>query len=140
MEQTRNVKYITLEMAEFIAAKAIEKANGINLGISIWIVDPSGNPVLFKRQDNSPVISADTARKKAMTAVGFGLPTGHAWHDFMKDDPILAGGVPQMKDFILLGGGAPILIDGTMVGAIGISGGHYRQDEECLKFALSFLK
>jgi uncharacterized protein GlcG (DUF336 family) len=140
MQQTRTIQVITLEMADFIAGKAIEKATELNLGISVWIVDPSGNPVIFKRQDNSPLISIDTARKKAMTAAGFGLPTGQTWYDFIKDDPILAGGVPQMKDFILLGGGAPILLEGVMVGAIGISGGHYKQDEECLKFALSFCK
>lgn len=127
-------------MAEFLAGKAIEKAIEINLRICVWIVDPSGNPVLFKRQDNSPLISIDTARKKAATAVGFGIPTGQSWHDFIKDDPILSGGVPQMKDFILLGGGAPIQVDGVMVGAIGISGGHYKQDEQCLNFALSFIK
>ncbi len=140
MNQTRTIQVITLEMANYIADKAIEKAIEIKLNICVWIVDPSGNPVVFKRQDNSPLISIDTARKKAMTAVGFGLPTGQTWHDFIKDDPILSGGIPQMKDFILLGGGAPIIIDGSMAGAIGISGGHYKQDEQCLSFALSFVK
>lgn len=140
MNQTRTVQVITLEMAGYIAGKAIEKAIEINLYICIWIVDPSGNPILFNRMDHSPLISIDTARKKAMTAVGFGMPTGQKWHDFIKDDPILSGGIPQMKDFMLLGGGAPILVNGEMVGAIGISGGHYKQDEQCLSFALSFVK
>jgi uncharacterized protein GlcG (DUF336 family) len=36
-----------------------------------------------------------------------------------------------------LGGGSPIIIDGVIVGAIGVSGGHYKQDEECVKNALS---
>jgi uncharacterized protein GlcG (DUF336 family) len=139
MEQTRFQRVITLEMAEFLAAKACEKASEISLRICIWILDPSGNPVLFKRQEGSPLISIETARKKAFTAAGFGLPTGKTWHDFIKDDPILAGGVPQMPDFILLGGGAPIISEGVMVGAMGISGGHYKQDEECLNYALSFV-
>ena len=140
MNQTRAIQTITLELANYLADKAIEKATEMNFSICIWIVDPSGNPVVFKRQDNSPLISMDAARKKAMTAIGFGMPTGQAWHDFIKDDPILSGGIPQMTDFILLGGGAPVRVNGEMVGAIGISGGHYKQDEECLKFALSFVK
>ena len=40
----------------------------------------------------------------------------------------------------LLGGGMPIQIDGALVGAIGVSGGHYRQDEECAKAALGELE
>jgi uncharacterized protein GlcG (DUF336 family) len=140
MDHSRLQKVITLETAEFLVEKAIEKAGQINLRICVWILDPSGNPILFKRQEGSPLISIETSRKKALTAVGFGFPTGQAWYDFMKDDPILSGGVPQMPDFILLGGGAPIRSGGDMIGAIGISGGHYKQDEECLNYALSFVK
>jgi uncharacterized protein GlcG (DUF336 family) len=41
-----------------------------------------------------------------------------------------------LPDFILLGGGSPILVEGKLIGAVGVSGGHYAQDEECVKAAL----
>lgn len=140
MNKTRSVQFITLELADLLASKAMEKADELKMPICVWIVDPSGSPVLFKRQDGAPQISTDTARRKAMTAIGFGFPTGQAWYDFIQDDPILSGGVPQMKEFILLGGGSPVRLDGAMIGAIGVSGGHYRQDEECVSHALSYLE
>ena len=65
------------------------------------------------------------------------MPTGDAWHDFIKDDPILNNGVNNIHDFILLGGGTPINSNNKIIGAIGISGGHYKQDEACCKAALN---
>ena len=89
--------------------------------------------------DNAKLVTIDAARKKALTAVGFGMPSGEAWYNHIKDDPILFHGVQQFQDFILLGGGIPILIEDEMVGAIGISGGHYKQDIQCAEAALSII-
>ena len=68
------------------------------------------------------------------------MPTGKPWHDFIKDDPILSGGAPALEDFILLGGGSPIYVDGALVGAIGVAGGHYSKDEACVTAALEALE
>lgn len=118
---------------------AMAKAGEIGFGISVCIVDESGILKAFGRMDNAPLISVDAARKKALTAVGLGMSTGDAWYDFIKDDPILSAGVHNFEDFILLGGGSPIIIKGQLVGAVGISGGHYKQDETCAKAALDII-
>ena len=130
-------KSITSLLAQQMIDAAIKKAQEIGFSIAITIVDESGNLKAFSRMDNAPLISIDASRKKAVTAVGFGFPTGDAWYNFIKDDAILNAGAHNLKDFILLGGGSPIIIDGVIVGAIGVSGGHYKQDEECVKNALS---
>ena len=44
------------------------------------------------------------------------------------------------EDFILLGGGSPIYVDGALVGAIGVAGGHYSKDEACAQAALEALE
>jgi len=119
--------------------KAIKKAEQLEIGISITIVDESGVTKAFSRMDNAPLISVDASRKKAITAVGFGLPTGETWYNFIKDDPILLHGVNGITDFSLMGGGSPIVIENQIVGAIGISGSHYSKDEECTKEALAVL-
>ena len=77
--------------------------------------------------------------RQLSTAVGFGISTGDSWYGFIKDDPILMNGADQLNDFILLGGGSPIMVDDKLVGAIGVSGGHYKQDEECVTAALGAL-
>jgi uncharacterized protein GlcG (DUF336 family) len=87
--------------------------------------------------DNSHLVTVDASRKKAITAVGLGISTGDSWYSFIKDDPILFHGMQQIQDFILLGGGSPLMELGSIVGAIGISGGHYKQDELCVKAALN---
>lgn len=132
-------KSITAMLAQQMIEAAAKKAQEIGFSIAITIVDESGNLKAFSRMDNAPLISIDASRKKAITAVGFGFPTGDAWYNFIKDDPILNDGAHNLKDFMLLGGGSPIIIDGTIIGAIGISGGHYKQDEQCMNSALTLL-
>lgn len=129
-------KSISYESCMVMSESAIKKAEELKINISITFVDESGVLKAFFRMDKSPLVSVDASRKKAITAVGLGIPSGDSWYSFIKDDPILFNGVQQFKDFILLGGGSPILDDGSIIGAIGISGGHYKQDEECVKAAL----
>jgi uncharacterized protein GlcG (DUF336 family) len=116
-----------------------EKAREIGFAICVTIVDESGVLKAFGRMDGAPLIAIDVSRQKAVTAVGFGMPTGQPWLDFVKDDPILARGVHDIHDFTLLGGGMPIVVEGAIVGAIGVSGGHYKQDEACASAALELV-
>jgi uncharacterized protein GlcG (DUF336 family) len=135
--KTINQLSISIEECHGMFNRAKMKAIEQEIGISFCVVDSSGNLKYFGRMDNAPLISIDIARKKAVTAVGFGMATGKPWHDFVKDDPILNDGVANIKDFMLLGGGVPIVHENTIIGAIGVSGGHYKQDESCCNAALN---
>lgn len=139
MKRTFQRASITAELARALIAAAEAKATEIGLAITTVIVDESGVLKAMSRMDGAALVAEGASRKKALTAVGFGMPTGEPWHNFIKDDPILQTGAPQLDNFILLGGGIPIMVDGAMVGAIGISGGHYHQDEVCAKAALAVL-
>jgi uncharacterized protein GlcG (DUF336 family) len=135
--KTINQLSISISECESMFNRAAEEAKKQEIGISFCVVDTSGVLKYFGRMDNAPLISIDISRKKAITAVGFGMSTGEAWHNFIKDDPILNDGVASITDFILLGGGSPIVFEGNLIGAIGVSGGHYKQDEQCVKAALN---
>ncbi len=119
---------------------AEDRAEELGLAIATTIVDESGVLKAFSRMNGAPLMAVGVSQRKAITAVGLGLSTGESWHEFIKDDPILSNGVSGIPDFILLGGGLPILSNGSVVGAIGVSGGHYKQDEDCAKAALAILK
>lgn len=136
---TLDRKSISAEGAARMIDAAEAEARRIGLSIVTVIVDESGVLKAMRRMDGAPLVAIGAAQKKALTAVGFGIPTGQPWHDFIKDDPILFHGAPSLPDFILLGGGFPVSLDGQMVGAIGISGGHYSADEACAKAALAAL-
>lgn len=128
---------VSSEAATELVVAAQAKAAELEMAISVCIVDDSGVMKAFGRMDGAPLVSIDLSRKKAVTAVGFGLATGQPWHDFIKDDPILMHGAPSIDNFTLLGGGSPIVVGGAVIGAIGVSGGHYSQDEACVEAALA---
>src|SRR3954447_26773196 len=107
--------------------------------MDIAIVDDSGVLKAFSRMDGAPLLSIQIAQDKAYTAAGFGMPS-HGWHDFIKERPPRAGGARTGIDrLVIFGGGYPIEIDGQVVGAIGVSGGHYTQDQQVAEAGLQAL-
>ena len=131
---------ISKTAADLLIETAIKTAESISLKISVCVLDSSGRMKAFSSMDGAPAVSLETCIKKAKTAVGFGIPTGKSWHEFIKNDPILLNGAQHLPDFILLGGGSPVLHRDQLIGAIGVSGGHYEQDEKCVASALEKLK
>jgi uncharacterized protein GlcG (DUF336 family) len=126
---------IDAEMAEKAVAAAAKKATELKLKMCIAVSDESGDLKAFLRMDGAPKLSIDIAQNKAYTAVSFSMPT-HAWFEFIKDDPPLLHGITHTPRLVVFGGGFPIKLEGEMVGAVGISGGHYSQDMECARAAL----
>ena len=115
-------------LARRVIDGAVEHAAGLGKGFTIAVVDESGVLKALHRMDGAPLISVQIAQDKAYTAAGFGIPS-HAWHDFIKDDPPLAAGAPTGIDrLVVFGGGFPLVVDGEVVGAVGVSGGHYSED------------
>lgn len=137
MPATFTKESLSTELAHALIAAAEAKALELGLPIAITIVDEAGVLKAFSRMDGAALVAVDASRKKAITAVSFGIPTGDAWHNFIKDDPILLHGAQHLQDFILLGGGSPVMVGGALVGAIGVSGGHYKQDEAVVAAALA---
>ena len=128
-------KSIDIATAERAIAAAAKRATELGLKMCIAISDESGDLKAFGRMDGAPKLSIQIAEDKAFTAASYGLPT-HVWYDFIKDDPPLLHGITHTPRLIIYGGGFPIVLEGEVVGAIGISGGHYKQDMECARAAL----
>lgn len=136
-EKTFTKESLSYQSALELMQEAISEAKKLGLEISVSVVDESGIEKAFCRMDRAPLIAVETAVKKARFAVGFGMPTGENWYSFIKDDAILNQGAADLPGFILLGGGVPIYFEDSLIGAIGISGGHYKQDEQCANAAVS---
>ncbi len=130
---------ITTEAAHRMIAAAEAKAVEIEVPMVIAVVDDGGNLKAFSRMDGAALLSIQVSQDKAYTAVGFAMPT-HGWHDFIKDDAPLADGAPTGIDrLVIFGGGYPLEVDGQVVGGIGVSGGHYSQDQEVAEAGLAAL-
>lgn len=117
---------ITAEAATDVIRAAEQKAKEIGVPMAIAIVDESGVLKAFSRMDGAPLLSVEIAKDKAYSAAAYGIPT-HAWFDFIKNDPPLLHGIVQTPRLVIFGGGYPLELEGV-VGAIGVSGGHYEQD------------
>ena len=126
---------IDLAMAERAIEAAAAKARDMGLAMSIAVVDEAGDLCAFRRMEGAPRLTIEIATNKAYTSASFGLPT-HTWWDFIKDDPPLLHGITHTPRLVVFGGGFPIKQDGSLIGAIGLSGGHYTQDMECARAAL----
>ena len=126
---------IDAETAERAVAAAAKKATELNLRMCIAVTDESGDLKAFLRMDGAPKLSLQIAQDKAYTAASFSMPT-HAWFDFIKNDPPLLHGITHTPRLIVFGGGFPIKLEGEIVGAIGLSGGHYTHDMECARAGL----
>jgi glc operon protein GlcG len=109
------------------AAEAEAKKN--NWAVAIAVVDTGGKLVGFTRLDNVQNASVDIAIGKAVTANNFKRPTKAL------QDGIAQGGVNLrilgQPGVTPLEGGVPIVVDGKIIGAIGVSGVLSNQDAEC---------
>lgn len=139
MAQVFQKASITSETAHRMIGAAEQKAQQMGHPMVIAIVDEAGVLKAFSRMDGAALLSVQVAQDKAYTAAGFGLPTD-AWHDFIKNDPPLAAGATSGIDrLVVFGGGYPIKVGDEIVGAIGVSGGHYSQDMEVAQAGLAAL-
>jgi uncharacterized protein GlcG (DUF336 family) len=119
---------VTTELAHRLVAAAEAKAGEKGVPMVIAVCDESGVLKAFSRMDGAALFAVQIAQDKAYTAVGFGMPSD-GWHPFIKDDPPLAAGaVGGIDRLVIFGGGYPITVDDQIIGAIGVSGGHYTQD------------
>ena len=126
---------IDLATAERAIAGAAEKARSLGLAMSIAIMDEAGDLKAFHRMEGAGKLSIEIAQNKAYTAASFGMAT-HQWWEFIKDDAPLLHGITHTPRLVVFGGGFPIREAGAMIGAIGLSGGHYSQDMECARAGL----
>ena len=129
---------ISLENAKKAAAPAITEAEKNHWTMAVAIVDTSGNLVYYEKMDNTQLGSANVAVEKARTAALFKRPTKAF------QDTLAAGGdglrVLSLKGVVAVEGGIPLVMDGKIVGAIGVSGGASSQDGQCAKTGAEVLK
>lgn len=117
---------INLETAKKVAAAAIAEVKKNNWTMAVAIVDAAGDLVYFEKIDGTQTGSVRVSMDKARSAALFKRPT-KAWQD------VLASGGEGLRVLGIQGavpveGGLPLLVDGKIVGAIGVSGGSSAQD------------
>ncbi len=129
---------ISLEMAKQAVAAAEAEATKNGWPMAIAIVDIGSNLVALHRMDNTQIGSIRLAEGKARTAVEFRRPSR------VLQDAVAGGGVGlwwlRVDGVIPLEGGVPIVVNGKIVGAIGVSGAASPQDAQTAQAGADALK
>lgn len=126
---------IGVEAARKVAAAAIAEGKKHGWNVAVAIVDAAGELVFFERIDDTQPASVDVSQAKARTAARFKRPS-KALED------ALAGGrqaILGMPGAVPIEGGVPLVIDGRIVGAIGVSGVTSQQDGVCAQAGVDAL-
>jgi glc operon protein GlcG len=114
---TQSKKVLTLEGAKAVATAAAAEAKKGNEGASIAIVDDGGNLIYLERIQPTFPMGATISTEKARTAALFQKPTK------ILEDAIVGGRTPLLNAWSApLNGGEPIVVEGQVIGAIGVSG------------------
>ncbi|MGC8639180.1 MAG: heme-binding protein [Isosphaeraceae bacterium] len=131
----RNQVRLTLEGARVIIAAAEKQAAALNLKSNIAVVDDGGHLISFDRMNGARPASGYTAITKASSAATFRQPSGPVPAGTTQPDPLLnlslqlaaraSGG-----KLTTLHGGIPIVVDGQVIGGVGVGGGTGEQDAQ----------
>ena len=126
------------ENAKKAAAAALAEARKNNWNMAAAVVDPAGDLVYFEKLDGTQAASVNIAVDKARSSARFKRPTKAL------QDVLAAGGeglrLLGLQGAVPVDGGVPILIDGKIVGAIGLSGGTSAQDGQCAAAGAAVVK
>ena len=129
---------ITLAEAKQAATAALAPAKQNGWTMVAAIVDPGGHLVYLEKLDQTQVGSVRVAEQKARAAAIYKRPTK------MLQDVLARGGdglrVLRLDGAIPVEGGVPLLVDGELVGALGVSGGSSAEDEVCAEAGAAALR
>ena len=129
---------ITLDAAKKVVAAAEAEAQKNNWNVMIVVLDSGGHVVMSQRLDGTQYASIRIAHGKARTALEFKRPTKAL------DDTIAGGGAGlrllSVGGVTAIEGGLPILVDGKIVGSIGVSGVTSQQDAQIARAGADAVK
>ena len=130
----KNIKALNLDDVKRIAAAAEAEARTNDWAVSIAVCDGGGHALWRQRMDDAPLMSAMVAPEKARTCVLSGKPS-RVYEEMVNNGRFAALKMPVVP----LEGGEPIIVDGTVIGAIGVSGVKAGEDAQVARAGVAAL-
>jgi glc operon protein GlcG len=142
---TRNHAKLHLAGAQKVIQGALAKAKEMKLTVNVAVVDEGGHLLSFARMDGARPASVYTALTKATAAATYRQATGPSTSAAGQPDILLSLSLQNAAaasggKMTSLKGGVPILVDGQVVGAVGVGGGTGEQDAEVAKAGIARLE
>jgi glc operon protein GlcG len=133
--QLLDKKTVSLAAAKKIAAAAEAEAARNNWNMVVSVFDDGGNLVDLERMDGAQLGSIDISQAKGRTALLFKRPS-KAMQDALNQGNAALSTLPHLT---AVQGGLPIIVDGKVIGSVGVSGGTSAQDEQCARAGIAAL-
>ena len=130
----KDIKALNLEDVKRIAAAAEAEACAQGWAVTIAICDGGAHALWLQRMDGAPLTSALVAPEKARTSAMTGKPS-KANEDMVNNGRYAALAVPVLP----LEGGEPIIVDGAVIGAVGVSGVKASEDAQVARAGIAAL-
>ena len=127
----------SLASLQRMAQRAVERAGQLGVPVVFSAVDSGGNLVLLQRMEGALLGSVDVSAGKAYTANAFQMPTHELGQAARPDGPLYGIDASAPGKIVLFGGGFPYVVNGKVVGGIGVSGGTVEQDMDIARYAMS---
>ena len=115
---------ITARDALALVQRGLEQSAAKGLKMALAVVEPSGELVAFAKMDDAPYASTRLAQQKARTAARLRVTT------VSLEDRVQGGRAALITsdEVLAIGGGVPIVVDGRIIGALGVSGAAAAED------------
>jgi len=131
-----NIKRLDSDEAQILIEGAAAKAREIGVPMCIAVTDESGHLIRFLRMDGGKISSISIAIDKAATGAIARRGT-HVYNQLcVPGSPTFGIHVTNNGHFSIIGGGLPVVIDGEIVGGVGLSSGTAEQDLVCAEAAI----
>ena len=127
---------LTLDDVKTIAAAAEAEALKNNWAVTIAIVDDGGHLLWLQRLDGNPPVSSYIATAKANTAA-LGRRESKLYEDVINNGRVSFLSAPKLEG--MLEGGVPVIVEGHVIGAVGVSGVKSNEDAQIAKAGIAAL-
>ena len=121
----RSLEY---QHAEAAVTSALDAADNLDVHVCAAVVDAGGHLLAFRRQDGSSRVSINMAINKAFTAAMLEMATADLGPLTQPAAPLFGLETAERGRIVSFGGGVPVFVDGSSLGAVGVSGGTVEQD------------
>jgi len=130
----KQINALALDDVRRIAAAAESEAISGGWAVSIAVCDAGGHVLWLQRMDGAPLMSAQVAPEKARTCVLSGKPS-KVFEDMVNNGRFAALAMPVVP----LEGGEPIIVDGNIIGAVGVSGVKAGEDAQVARAGVAVI-
>jgi glc operon protein GlcG len=134
--QLATTKALTADAVKAVLTAAEAKARANSWNVSIAVVDPAGDLLGFLKLDGAATGTVQIAQGKARTSARFGRPS-KVYADRITENQL---NFLSVDGVVALQGGLPIVVDGRVIGAVGVSGVTSAQDEEVAAAGIAAIK